>query len=270
MPSPFPGMDPYLEHPDLFPDFHGRFVIYLADACQPMLPGPYYTATNRRAWIEVSARYVEPDVNIIRTSEAQTRRRDSGRAVALADDAAVKPVLIHVPHDELSEPYLDIYIGRGEQRRLVTHIEVLSPSNKSNSQQARTLYLKKQQEILNSNVNLIEIDLLRGGRHTTSVPWEQLQQHGLTLDYHVCVHRFTDIGDYLVYPIRLQDRLPEFDVPLLPEDGSVRLDLQAVFNRCYDAGPYAREIDYQHDEPEPPLTPQQAEWAKSLKIHANP
>jgi hypothetical protein len=257
-------MDPYLEHPDIFPDFHGRFVIYLADACQPMLPAPYYTATNRRAWIELSARYVEPDVNIIRSRDRRAASSDSGQPVAIAEETGIRPVLVQVPHDEHSEPFLDVFIGRGDERRLVTHIELLSPSNKAGSEQGRILYLQKQQEILNSNVNLVEIDFLRGGRHTTSVPLHELQQQVTAFDYHVCVHRFTEIGGYLVYPIRLQDRLPAIEIPLLPEDGAIRVDLQAVFARCYDAGPYTREIDYDCDEPEPPLNEEQRTFRDSL------
>jgi hypothetical protein len=239
-------------------------VIYLADACQPILPEPYYTATNRRAWIEVSARYIEPDVNIIRAQSGRAAESAPRSAVAVADETGIKPVLVRVPHDERSEPYLEVYIGRGDERRLVTHIEILSPSNKTNGDQGRELYLQKQDEILTSKVNLIEIDLLRSGRHTTSVPLEQLQQQVSQFDYHVCVHRYSAFADYLVYPIRLQDRLPPIDIPLLPDDGSVRVDLQAVFNRCYDAGLYAREIDYQRDRPEPPLTDERQAWANEL------
>lgn len=264
MPSPFPGMDPFLEHPDIFPDFHTRFIVHLADACQPMLPVPYYAANNRRVWIEVSARYIEPDVNIIHAYGAGAASAEPGRAVAVAEDTSVKPVLVHVPHDEFSQPYLDVFVGRGEDRRLVTHIELLSPSNKTGPNQGRALYLEKQREILGSNVNLIEFDLLRAGRHTTAVPIESLRQQAPAFDYHICVHRFNQFTDYLVYPIRLPDRLPRIDIPLLPEDGAIQVDLQAIFDRCYDAGPYSREIDYEHDEPEPPLNDEQQAFRRSL------
>ena len=83
-------------------------------------------------------------------------------------------------------------------------------------------------------------------------------------DYHVCVHCFESIEDYLVYPIRLEHRLPKVAIPLLPEDGVVPLDLQAVFDRCYDAGPYRRRIHSLEQPPEPPLTPAQTEWTKAV------
>jgi hypothetical protein len=83
-------------------------------------------------------------------------------------------------------------------------------------------------------------------------------------DYHACVHRFDQMKDFYVYPIVLEERLPELDIPLLPGDGSVTVDLQAVFDRSYDAGPYRREIDYAKDAPDPPLDEDRTPWAKQL------
>ncbi len=47
MPSPFPGMDPYLESPDWFPDLHGSLIILLKEALQRSLPGPYYAQSSQ-------------------------------------------------------------------------------------------------------------------------------------------------------------------------------------------------------------------------------
>ncbi len=82
-------------------------------------------------------------------------------------------------------------------------------------------------------------------------------------DYHVCVHRFDNLEDFFVYPIQLAEALPQIAIPLLPGDHDVRLDLQAVMDRTYDAGPYCREIRYGEDRLVPPLTPEQTVWAKS-------
>ena len=103
MPSPFPGMDPYLEHPEIFPDFHDRLVTYLSDALQPYLPEPYYSAIGRRAWIEVSEPYIDPDVNVIQPRQEPGTSR-SGTAV-IDSPAIAQPLVIHVPHDERREPY---------------------------------------------------------------------------------------------------------------------------------------------------------------------
>jgi Protein of unknown function (DUF4058) len=73
MPSPFPGMDPYLEDPEIFPDFHDRFITYVRENLQESLPVPYFAAIGRRLWIEVSRCSIDPNVEVrraIRSSQA--------------------------------------------------------------------------------------------------------------------------------------------------------------------------------------------------------
>lgn len=60
MPSPFPGMDPWLEHPDVFPDVHDRLVTYISDALNERLPSPYFANTATRVWVEISERMIGP------------------------------------------------------------------------------------------------------------------------------------------------------------------------------------------------------------------
>jgi hypothetical protein len=260
MPSPFPGMDPYLEHPVIFPDFHDRFVTYLSESLQPLLPQPYYAAIGRRVWIEISERYIGPDVEVLRPRKT-SNQANGGTAVAVRSSS--EPLVIHVPHDERAEPFLEIYTGRGPNRRLITAMEVLSLSNKTPGMHGRDLYLTKQREILQSQVHLVEIDLLRDGKHTTAVPEDRLAAAAASFDYHVCIHHFDNLEDYFVYPIELAEPLPEISVPLLPGEGEVSVNLQQVFQRTYDAGPYSREIDYDSDLPVPPLSDEQSAWAAS-------
>lgn len=261
MASPFPGMDPYLEHPDIFSDFHDSFIAYLRETLLTQLPEPYYAALGRRAWIELSQRYIGPDVDVVRAGGTRSK---STRAGAVSEQAITQPLVIHVPHDERVEPLIEIYLGPRSNRRLVSTIEVLSRANKTSGEHGRDLYLRKQQEILGSKVHLVEIDLLREGQHTTAVPEKWLRAKTTQFDYHVCVHRFDKLEDFFIYPIQLHQPLPVISVPLLPGDSAVSLDLQAVFHRTYEAGPYSREIDYQHDTPIPPLSDQQSEWAAQL------
>ena len=265
MPSPFPGMDPYLEHPDVFPDFHDSFVAYLRERLQPELPQPYYAALGRRAWIEVSERFIGPDVDVVRPRRGSPK---PGGSVAVADRPTTEPLVIHVPHDERIEPLIEIYMGSRSNRRLVTTIEVLSPTNKTPGEHGRDLYFRKQQEILQGKVHLVEIDLLRSGQHTTAVPLDRLEAKCERFDYHVCVHRFDNLEDYFVHPIQLAQPLPRIRIPLLPGDGEVSVDLQDVFQRTYNAGPYHREIDYQRDTLTPPLSAELAAWA--AKVLAQP
>ena len=261
MPSPFPGMDPYLEDPDVFPDFHDSFVTYLRESLQPQLPAPYYAAIGRLAWIEVSERFIGPDVDVVEPWRPDRASWESGGGVAVADRSAAAPLVIHVPHDERIEPLVEIYIGRGSTRRLVTTVEVLSLTNKTPGERGRDLYLRKQQEILDGQVHLVEIDLLRGGRHTTAVPRDRLTTATGPFDYHVSIHHFDNLEDYFVYPLQLTEPLPTIAIPLLPGDPAVSLDLQAVLDRTYDAGPYRREIDYHTAPPAPPLSAEHLTWA---------
>lgn len=262
MPSPFPGMDPFLERRDLFPDLHGSLIFCLKEHLQSRLPSPYYASSSRRTWVEVSERYVEPDVHVVVPLESPTSRRDSVAAVAVAERA--EPVVVRVEQDEWREGYLDIFIGPHRERRLVTSIEVLSPSNKTAGNKGRDLYLQKQKEVLESRAHLIEIDLLRYGTHTSAVPHDWLRHQVGTIDYHVCSHQFDVPNEFSVYPIRLEQSLPLIRVPLLPGDGHVEADLQMVFNHAYDAGPYRREIDYLNETPDPPLDEERMKWAREL------
>lgn len=264
MPSPFPGMDPYLEDPDIFPDFHNSFVFCVREALQPQLPEPYYAAIGRRAWIEVSERYIGPDVEVLEPRHPRRNHEEPSGAVAVAARPSIQPVVVHVPHDERIEPLIEIYVGRRSERRLVTSIEVLSLTNKTPGQHGRDLYVRKQQEMLHGNVHLVEIDLLRSGHHTTAVPRDRLRAATGPFDYHVSIHRFDNLEDYFVYPFQLAQPLPEISIPLLDGDSAVPLDLQTVFQRTYDAGPYRREIDYRQDTPVPPLSAGQLAWAQQV------
>ncbi len=264
MPSPFPGMDPYLENPVLFPDLHDGMIVYLSEALQGQLPEPYYAAISSQTWIAVADRHIDPDVNVLRSNGTGPTgpATPEGGPAAVALQVRSQPIVIHVPHDQKKRTYVEVFHPR-DGGRLVTTIEVLSPSNKTPGEHGRDLYLRKQAEVLASRTHLIEIDLLRAGQHTTAVPQDRLRRLASNFDYHVCVHRFDHWEDYLVYAFGLADLLPEIAVPLLPGDGEVPLDLQAVLQRCYDAANYRRRVRY-GGEVVPPLTPEQAAWAAQL------
>ena len=266
MPSPFPGMDPYLENPEIFPDLHDSLITYIRENLQANLPPPYYAAIGRRVWIEASRRAIEPDVHVLRAGAARQVPSPTSGATAVASRRAARPVFVKVLHDEFREPFLEIYAGSGDSKRLVTSIEVLSLSNKTPGEQARELFLRKQRELLASKVNLVEIDLLRKGHHSTAVPLEPALAACGPFDYHVSVHPFDDddVETYYVYPMNLKEPLATIEVPLLPGDAAISLDLQVVFDRCYDAGPYAREVDYGESQIIPPLDANQAAWATAM------
>ncbi len=262
MPSPLPGMDPFLETPDRFPTFHANFITYMQEWLQSRLPDAYSAGSEERAYIETEnerevLRQIVPDVTV--------RSRDpiaTGETVALADPAVAEPLTIVLNDIEIKEHYLSIYHGQHPDERLVAIIELLSPSNKTVGHVGRDLYLQKQREILHGGVHLIEIDLLRSGKHTTAVPLSQLRRKAGEVPYHVCVRAFDTPLVVQVYPIGLRQKLPTIRIPLLPGDGFVRADLQAIFNRTYDAGPFRKRIRYASEELTPPLSDTDAAWVR--------
>jgi Protein of unknown function (DUF4058) len=261
MPSPFPGMDPYLENPEIFPDVHDSLITYLRESIQASLPAPYVAVLGRRLSIEVSRRSIGPDVEVRHAARLSARMPKATSSVGVVSSPVAQPVVVRVAHDEIREPFIEIYAQGDEGKRLVASIEVLSILNKTPGEHGRDLYQRKQEEILASQVHLVEIDLLRGGEHTTAVPFQSAFDACGSFDYHVSVHGFDDVETFFVYPIRLEERLPAVAIPLLPGDSSVTVDLQAVFDRCYDTGPYAREIRYGEDAVIPSLQDDQAAWA---------
>ncbi|MCI0639087.1 MAG: DUF4058 family protein [Gemmataceae bacterium] len=263
MPSPFPGMDPYLEEPGRFPDIHNGLIVFMQQVLQKRLPPPYYAASGRRAWIEMSKRYVQPDVKVLRPDKEVSPPPEANGGGGVAVQVAA-PIRVRVPHDERREPFLKIYVQDDKERRLITSIAILSPTNKTPRDKGRRLYLKKQKEILDADVNLLEIDLLRAGRHTTAVPLDRALEKTGRIDYHVCCRRSEEFEDFFVYPIQLAQRLPHLAIPLLPGDPDVMVDLQEVFDAAYDAGPYQREIHYGKERVSPPLSPEQEAWAQQL------
>jgi hypothetical protein len=257
-------MDPFLERPACFPDLHHGLITFMQAALQPRLPVPYFAATNERIWVEFARRVVEPDVDVLRPNGAASVGESGSGGIAVATQTRSQPVVVTVTDDPRTETFLEIYSQREGEVRLVTSIEVLSLSNKTPSDQGRDLYQIKQRQVLNSQVHLIEIDLLRGGQHTTAVPRDLAVEKTGPCDYHVCVRRFDELGKFYVYPIPLDQPLPEIAVPLLPGDTPVPLDLQAAFERAYEAGGYPRRAHYAEFAPEPPLTSEQAAWARRL------
>lgn len=255
MPSPFPGMDPWLESPDEWPGFHDTLVIKTVEVLQPQLRARgYYAKPGEREWLSHADRAVGPDVVTARRAAPADLRQASSIAVALPDE----PIRIAQAEFEIHEGYVDIY--EALRHEIVTGIEFLSPTNKSD-RKGRRLYRIKQRDLRKTQVHLVEIDLLRAGRFVLDVPRpvvERLQPW----DYLVNLVRRGG-PDYEVYPISLPERMPRIRVPLKSGDEDAVLDLQEVFKRSYDIGPYPERLDYQSD-PNPPLSAEHADWANRI------
>jgi hypothetical protein len=265
MPSPFPGMDPFLEDPAVFPDLHDSLITYCRESLQRRLPKPYYCVIGSRIWMEPQQRLIGPDVRVQRTGRKRSREVNGGTAVRTRSE----PVIISIIPEEVRETLVEIRVPDEKGDRLVTVIEVLSPTNKT-AGPGRESYLRKQQEVLANAVHLIEVDLLRGGAHTTAVDRDIAVHTAGPFDYHVCLRDFERPNDYSVYPVRLEDKLPEIIVPLLPGETPLTLDLQVLFERSYDTGPYERWVHYEGKMPGPALSSEQMKWAKQILAGRKP
>lgn len=265
MGSPFPGMDPWLERPWIFPDLRNSMIAALRDSINAKLPPPYFTAIANRVWMEESLRQIEADLDLLDPSRNKVKQNPKSTPTSATSTLEMiedRPIIIRMPSEEITEWHLELRYGGGNER-LITSIEVLSLANKRRRSEGRRLYLKKQREILRSEVNLVEIDLLRSGMHSTAVSLARLQAEAGPYDYHVCLHRFNEPEEYPVYPIRMQNRLPTIPIPLIPPAQEIFVSLQEILSACYDRGLYARRVHY--DEAcRPPLTDEQAKWAEQI------
>jgi hypothetical protein len=262
-------MDPFLEAADVFPDLHDSLIIHIKEALVPKLPHPYYAVAGSRVWMEPASRPLGPDVRIHRKNgpkNGRKARKDSGTAVLSVERP--KPVVVTIPYEEFRETFVEIHAKQSSGKRFVTSIEILSPTNKRPGEYGCDAFMRKQRELTAKKVHLVEIDLLRGGRHTTSVPRDDAVAKAGAFDYHVCCRRFDQLEDYFVYPIQLEDPLPAIAIPLLPGDADVEIALQPLMDQVYDAGAFPRYVEYDKEVPRPSLEPSRAKWVKKRLAEA--
>ena len=251
MPSPFPGMNPYLEQDIAWHDFHKRFLIVGA------------TLIGAQVWPDYIVR-IDDHIYVQETDDGP--RRATGRAdlsllpigepaprpggVALRE----APARVRVqPPDVMREAFLQVIDRRS--RRVVTVVERLSPSKKRRSGINRAQYLAKREAVLSSQTHLVEIDLLRGG---VAMPGEGRPD----CVYSVLASRVEERPDAGFWPIALADRLPTIPIPLgVPHDDAV-LDLQGLLDRVYDEARY--EYDIYDGPPTLTLTVDEAAWVREF------
>jgi hypothetical protein len=241
MPCPFPGMDPYIEQPEIWPDFHDRFITHMCEALQPLLRPRYVALTQDRLYVVESDRPIRPDVSVV---EARTRPKLAARATALLEMDA--PAIFPIAREVIREPLIHI-IEPKSGNRLVTSIEVLSPDNKI-AGAGRKSYQRKRSEVWRSGANLVEIDLLRFGKPTARIPAGRLEE--LRPWHYLVVVGRRRPARREVYAVPLQKRLPRIGVPLAHNDADVALDLQAVFAECWEKGAYPDVLRYEMETPE--------------------
>jgi hypothetical protein len=242
MPSPFPGMDPYLEARSVWPDVHASLITYMREALQPQIRPNYIARIGERLQLaQIGGSYV-PDLLLVKGVREPAPALTADKAAIAVDE----PQLLDTLDEAYREPFIEI-VAR-ETGEVVTLIELLSPANKVGD--GRDQYLKKQKDLLATKVNLVEIDLLSYGKETV------LARNATILEpadwrYLINISRGGQRQRLEVYAVPLRDRLPNCRIPLRPPDEDVVLDLTAVFNRTYDIGSYDLLIDYNQPVPVP-------------------
>jgi Protein of unknown function (DUF4058) len=248
MPSPFPGMDPYLEG-SLWTTVHVQLSAEIARQLAPRLRPRYLALTAERFVFDstedvaVARTSLYPDVGV---AEARPHAETSGGAAV-----AVAPVQMATVMPSAA-PHITVEIRDAAGRQLVTAIEVLSPTNKRG--EGRQEYLAKRRGLLLSTAHLVEIDLLHQGQR---VP---MQQSLPPAPYYVLVGRAEKRPVTDVWAVQLAAPLPVIKVPLLPGDADVPLDLQLALTTVYDLVGYDLAVNYA-EPPEIPLPAAEAAWA---------
>lgn len=249
MPSPFPGMDPYLEQEVLWHDFHEKVIPAAAYLSAQVLPR-YIVLIDENVYLhdlstETRRGVGRPDLAVAHGWNVSPPGK--GSAVIEAPAYVVLPEL-----DIERESFLEV--RERQSRGLVTVVEVLSPTNKRPGDH-RGQYLNKRTDLLRSPVHLVEIDLLRCGP-----PLPPTDRPGGP--YSVLVSRAQTRPMAGFWPFGLRDPLPTVPVPLKGDDADARLDLRAILDRVYDESGYGYFLyDY---EPDPALNDDDANWARTL------
>jgi hypothetical protein len=257
MPSPFPGIDPFLEDQGYWKEFHSAFLLWTQYALTERVPDAYEVRIEERLSLNYEPdprppRETWPDVAVLRKSGA------AGSGVPTPRE----PVALALPRYQLEEVIEHrIEIRRRSDRDLVTVIELLSPSNKEAP--GDRLYSEKRLEIIHKPVHLVELDLLMGGKR---LPMEDELPKG---HYYAFVAR--DERRFLsdTYAWSIRDPLPTIPIPLMAPDPDVPLDLAGIFNTVYQRARYERSIDYAA-----PLglslKPEDRAWAESIARDFDP
>jgi Protein of unknown function (DUF4058) len=246
MPSPFPGMDPYIEAHKIWSDFHGDLAGEIRAELNRKIRPNYFAALTPYVTyetIEVTQKKpygIYPDVGVWKTGTG---------GVAVAERSAIlTPAIESVVSLEVPLELFSVEIRTAGDETLITSIEILSPVNKLRGHDAHIDYLRKRRDLLRSAAHLLEIDLLRGGVRPP------LQEAVPLASYYVMLSRATDRPYVNVWPITLESTLPVIPVPLLEPDPDAILDLGAVVASVYERGGYDARIDYRASVPPPALS----------------
>jgi hypothetical protein len=247
MPSPFPGMNPYLEHPAVWVDFHDSLIPAIRGALNEQIRPTYFAKVEELLFIhELSS----DERRLFGRADVAVAQLEPGdqKTTTAATRAPVYGTLAETVDIE-RHPYLEI--RDRESNALVTVIEVLSPANK-NPGPDRELYLAKRRQLLATGTHLVEIDLLRAGPRLPLIGMP-------ACDYCAVVSRHEERPAAGIWPMSLRDKLPEIPIPLRAPDRDAMLNLKGVVDRVYDDAGYE---DYIYRRPpQPAINAADMSWA---------
>lgn len=256
MPSPFPGMNPYLEQPAFWSEFHSRLIVAIANTIAPRLRPNYYVSVETRTYLdEPNGELLVgiPDA-VVRLGQNSNPAEltTSGAATAIAVPANPRKIQLSVPV-EVTERYLQVREVRSNI--VITVIEILSPKHKRGGE-GRESYLAKRQVILGSQSHLVEIDLLRAYQPMPST-------HSELADYRILVSSSEQRPIADLYEFSLQMPIPNFPLPLKPGDTTLIVNLQALVDEVYEQASYDLRIDYSQPVPPPALSEANQQWVQA-------
>jgi hypothetical protein len=256
MPTPFPGMAPYLERPGLWEQVHTGLIVGIQQYLAPRLSPRSYVAIEHRTYLALTSHPEfagKPDGLIALPPPS---RATSSIAVAEAP-IEIRPLVGELPMpEEIVQRSLEIRDPLTAE--VITVIELLSPSNKL-AHQGREQYEQKRLKVLASTSHLIEIDLLRVG---TPLPYT-LPDNSASGDYRIVISRASQRPKADIYLFTVRDPIPSIPVPLHPNEEEPRLPLNQLLHTLYDQAIYNLAINY-HQPPQPPLNNADAAWATRL------
>lgn len=259
MPSPFPGMDPYLEAPAIWPGFHHSLADEIKAQLNAVLSPRYYADVEVRTVLEevgiAAFKTVYPDAAVLETVPSVP---SGGAAVAIPAAPIQRLALLPEQHKMRT-----VQVRETGTDSLVTALEILSPVNKRGG--GLHTYREKRKSLLSTDVHVIELDLLRAGER----PGWEVNDPPIDSEYIVLVNRAFrgDIRQSEIWPVALNEPLPICPVPLLPPDPDVPLQLGEVLANVYRRAAYARRIDYTSPVPPPTLRPAMQHWLATLLPH---
>lgn len=252
MKCPFPGMDPWLEHPALSPDVHNSFIAAIRDAIAPRVRPHYNVAIERRVYLLASDELLfigRPDALVI------SSKRTEAPAAAEPKRSGATALEVEVPMlEEVGESFLEV--RHTETAQVVTVLELLSPANKIHAR-GRREYEEKRAAIFSSRTSFVEIDLLRAGE---PMP---LSSPAVTSAYRILVSPGWTRPRACLMALDVRDPLPKISLPLDRSEDAPELELGPTLHDLYERAGYDLRLDYSRP-PVPPLRVDDEDWAREM------